>query len=287
MKTAIVIPCFNGEKFVAGCMDALLVQTIQPDEIILVDDGSTDQSVQIARNYPIKIVNHSKNMGLAAARNTAIQSTDADILTYVDVDAYSLPDMHEQLLKHYTDPRISGVGGQGIEACQTTIEDKWRKCHASQSHGKHMIFGCDHLFGLCMSYQKKALLEVNGFDTRFRTNAEDVDIGFRINANGGILVYEPEAIVYHQRQDGRESLLKAMYFWYYWGFIARKVNNRQPWRLALGTLKRLLWKDTLFDLIHADRRSLVRLDIEIGIRKFRALIDASKFQAPEARNATR
>jgi len=220
-------------------------------------------------------------MGLAAARNTAILCTDADVITYIDVDTYSSPDMHEKLLKHYADPKISGVGGQGIEAQQITIEDKWRKYHASQSHGNKIIIGCEYLFGLCMSYRKEALLEVNGFDTRFRTNAEDVDIGFRINAKGGILVYEPDAIVYHQRQDGHESLLKAMYFWYYWGFIARKLNNRQPWKLALGTLKRLLWKDTLSDLIYPERWPLVRLNIEIGIRKFKALIDASKTQVLE------
>ncbi|MDD1779495.1 MAG: glycosyltransferase, partial [Candidatus Helarchaeota archaeon] len=237
-----------------------------------------DQSVQIAQNYPVKIINHNENKGLAVARNTAIQSTDADILTYIDIDAYSLPDMHERLLRHYADPMVCGVGGQGIEARQLTIEDKWRKYHASQSHGNKRIIGCEHLFGLCMSYRKTTLLEVGGFDTRFRTNAEDVDIGFRINAKGGLLVYEPEAVVNHQRQDGRESLLKAMYFWYYWGFIARKVNHKHPWRLALGTLKRLLWSDTIPDLFNKDRRPLVKLDVEISFRKINALVDASIFR---------
>lgn len=87
---SIVVPVYNVEKYLACCLDSLLAQTYQDLEIILVDDGSTDSSMQICKSYQEKdsriVFIHQENQGLASARNTGIRAAKGDYLYFVDSD---------------------------------------------------------------------------------------------------------------------------------------------------------------------------------------------------------
>lgn len=82
----VVIPVYNGEKYVKTCLDNVLGQSYSNLEIIVVNDGSTDKSAEIAAQYPVKIVTHPQNRGLSAARNTGIDSATGDYIHFMDVD---------------------------------------------------------------------------------------------------------------------------------------------------------------------------------------------------------
>jgi cellulose synthase/poly-beta-1,6-N-acetylglucosamine synthase-like glycosyltransferase len=216
-------------------------------------------------------------LGLAAARNTALRHTDADVLVFVDADAYADADMLAALLPEFARHEdVVGVGGQGVEAVQETIYDRWRALHASQGYGPRRRERCDHLFGLCMAYRRAPLLAMRGFNVLFRSNAEDVDVGLRLNAAGYRLVYTPRARVSHQRRDDHASLRRAMYQWYYWAFLAKRMNGRWPWSLAAGTLRRLFWSDTWPDLLERRDGALLLLDVEMAIIKMQALLAADR-----------
>ena len=73
-KVSLYIPCLNAEQFIGKCIDAILYQTRVPDEIIVVDDGSTDRTAEVASCYRVKVASHSVNRGLGAARNTGIRN---------------------------------------------------------------------------------------------------------------------------------------------------------------------------------------------------------------------
>lgn len=280
MKIAAAIPCYNGERFIGACIEAVLRQTRPADEVLVIEDGSTDHSAEVIARYPVRMISHGQNRGLAFGRNTALENTDADVLVYIDTDAYAAPETLAVLAAEYANPQVSGVGGQGIEAVQNSLADRWRGRHASQGHGPRRLERVDHLFGLCMSYRTEALRAVGGFDTRYRTNAEDVDMGLRLTNAGRQLVYTPQAVVYHQRTDSLESLRRAMYNWYYWGFVAKRLNRRTPYSLLAGTLKRLLLTDTFPDLFQKDGMALVRLDIELAGIKLKAIRDAARASQP-------
>ena len=267
----MAIPCYNGAHYLGKCIEAILKQSRASDEIIVVDDGSTDETLAVASRYSIKLLRHSSNQGLAAGRNTALAAAKGEVIVYVDVDAYAAPNMLALLSAEFVDPELGGAGGQGIEAVQETVYDRWRRLHASQGYGSRRREHCQHLFGLCMAYRREALLAVGGFDVCFRTNAEDVDMGLRLNRAGYPLHYVPQAIVFHQRRDDHASLRRAMYQWYYWAFIAKAKNNANPWSLAAGTLRRLLWTDTWHDLVGRRDLALARLDIELAIVKMQAV----------------
>jgi len=276
MQVSVAIPCYNGGFHLGRCIEAVLQQAPAPDEVIVVDDGSTDDSAVIAGAYPVRVVRHPTNQGLAAGRNTALAAAAGDVIVYVDVDAYAAPGMLAALLAALADSSVAGAGGRGIEAVQENVYDRWRGLHASQGYGSARRGRVPHLFGLCMAYRRAALLAVSGFDTRFRTNAEDMDIGFRLTGAGYPLHYVPEAIVYHQRRDTYASLRRAMYQWYYWAFIAKAVNGLNPWSLAAGTLRRLVWSDSWPDLVVRRDLALAKLDVELAVVKLQAIREAAR-----------
>ncbi|MFN2198977.1 MAG: glycosyltransferase family 2 protein [Anaerolineales bacterium] len=98
MKISVTIPSYNQADFLAEAIDSVLDQTLPADEIIIVDDASTDNSRVIAAAYQarfpecVKVILHPQNLGVAAARNTALQAARGDYLTYLDADDRYLPD---------------------------------------------------------------------------------------------------------------------------------------------------------------------------------------------------
>ena len=83
---SVIIPVYNGEKYIKNCLENVLSQTYKNLEIIVVDDGSIDRSAEIAAEYPVKIVAHERNSGLSAARNTGIDNAQGDYIHFMDVD---------------------------------------------------------------------------------------------------------------------------------------------------------------------------------------------------------
>lgn len=98
---SIIVPVFNGEKYVSCCLDNILNQTYKNTEIVIVNDGSTDSTKNIIEKYAeeysnIKIINQ-ENKGLWSARNVGIENADGQFIGFVDVDDYIRPDMYEIL----------------------------------------------------------------------------------------------------------------------------------------------------------------------------------------------
>jgi len=275
-SVTVAIPCYNGAAYIQRCIEAILAQSSPPERVLVIDDGSTDDSAQLISAYPVQLIRHAQNRGLSSARNTALANTETEMLAFVDADAYADEHMLENLMAEFSQNEPGGVGGRGIEAVQNTIYDRWRGVHASQGYGEKRIEGCQHLFGLCMAYRREALEAVNGFDTGFRTNGEDMDIGFRLNDAGHRLVYTPEARVFHQRKDDHVSIRRMMYQWYYWAFIAKQKNGRNPWSLLGGTIRRLVWTDRWMDLIVRRSLGLMQLDVELSLVKMQAIFAAAR-----------
>ena len=102
-KISIIVPIFNIEKYLSRCLDSILEQTYKNLEVILVDDGSVDNSGMIADKYArkdqrIKVI-HQVNQGVSAARNTGIDLATGDYIGFVDGDDYIEPDMYEILMR--------------------------------------------------------------------------------------------------------------------------------------------------------------------------------------------
>ncbi len=85
MKISVIIPVYNGEKWVTQCIENVLCQSYKDLEVIVVDDGSTDATAEIASRYPVKLIRQA-NKGLSGARNTGIDASTGDYIHFMDVD---------------------------------------------------------------------------------------------------------------------------------------------------------------------------------------------------------
>jgi glycosyltransferase involved in cell wall biosynthesis len=115
---SVVIPVYNVEKFLAQCLDSVLNQTIPPQEVITVNDGSTDKSPEIladyASRYPqIKVIHHEKNAGMSVARNTGMKHATGDYLIFVDSDDYMDSDFYPRLLQMAEKDQLDVAIGNG------------------------------------------------------------------------------------------------------------------------------------------------------------------------------
>ncbi|MCD6328313.1 glycosyltransferase [bacterium] len=225
LRVVAAIPCYNGAETVADTIRSLLNQTRAPDEVLVLDDGSTDDSEKVAREAGARVISVAENIGLSAGRNHLWQSTDAEIVVYLDADTVAHDDLIERLLDHYSEADVGGVGGQAVESRIESIYDKWRKFTAAQTLGDELIDDSELLFGLCCSYRRSALEGVSGFDQFFRSNGEDVDICIRMRQAGYRLVYEPAAVVEHKRTDTFRSLMRMLYRYEFFAHLSKMRNG--------------------------------------------------------------
>lgn len=96
MKFSIIIPSYNQKEYLPDAIESALAQTYKDIEIIVIDDGSTDGSLEIAKKYPVTVVQQS-NRGLASARNTGIMNASGDYILPLDADDMLLEDCVEQM----------------------------------------------------------------------------------------------------------------------------------------------------------------------------------------------
>lgn len=99
VKLSIIVPVYNSEKYISKCLDSLVNQSLKDIEIIVVNDGSTDKSLEILKKYEskkVKIITQ-KNSGVASARNTGLKEAKGEYIAYVDSDDWVELDMFEKL----------------------------------------------------------------------------------------------------------------------------------------------------------------------------------------------
>jgi glycosyltransferase involved in cell wall biosynthesis len=275
---SVVVPVYNGEKYIKRCLESLLDQSIKPREIVVVDDGSEDNSVKIASTFPVKIIRHRRNEGLATARNTGLKEVKTELVAFIDVDCTADPDMLKNMLKNYTAPEIGGVGGRGIEMNNWGLANEYRSVYSMQSRGdkKSEVSG---LFGLCFSFRREAIEKVGMFDPFFKTNGEDGDISIRLRKSRYKLIYDPSIIVYHHKEDTVKSYLKMDYNAYFYGaFSYLKNEGGGPrWlgmRLATNSTNfiRRIGRD-----LYRRRVGFILMDIADYLVKTKAAIDVYRY----------
>lgn len=230
MNVTAYIPCFNGARYLSQTIDAILRQTRPPDELLVIDDGSTDDSVATAQKFPVRVIHHKENSGLAVARNTALANARFPLLAAFDVDAVPEPTWLSYLLEAFADETIAGVGGRLIENFHDTPPDLWRALQLSQDLGEQPIEmrwpTPKRLGGFGTVFRTDVLKAVKGYDERYRTNYEDVDLCMRVLQAGYKTLFDPRAVMRHMRRDNFSSVLRTSWRWdFYTHYFNAGYNN--------------------------------------------------------------
>lgn len=212
-KVSIIIVNWNGEHFLSRCLTSLMSQTVKPHQIMLVDNASSDESLEIARRFPsVRLMALDRNTGFARGNNLAIEAADAESewIALINPDAFAEPRWLEALLMAAeSNPRFDVFGSKLINAVNPTVLDGagdvyhisglvWR-----MGHGAPVTTSMDNereVFSPCAAaalYRRKALCEIGGFDEDYFCYVEDVDMGFRLRLAGYRCLYVPQSVAHH------------------------------------------------------------------------------------------
>lgn len=211
-KVTLYIPAYNAERYISQCLEGVQRMTPAPGELFVIDDGSTDGTAAAAEKSGVRVIKHSANRGIAAARNTATQNASFDLIAHIDSDAVPEKDWLEKLLDAFDDD-VAGVGGRLVEKFQDNLANRWRAVHMAQHWGDYVLENPTFLYGAGGIYRKSVLENIGGYDTGCRTNFEDNDLGLRLRTAGYRLRYTPFAVAQHLRRDTLESLLMTNWRW--------------------------------------------------------------------------
>ncbi len=232
MRITVYLPCYNGAQHLAATLAGVRGQTRPADEVIVVDDGSTDGSGEIARAHGARVIAHRLNRGIAAARNTAWREARGDVIVGLDVDAIPAPDYLERIQDTFAlRPELAGLCGRLAEAHSVLLPDRWRQVHMAQHHGAARMDRPRICFGAVSAFRRGAIEQVGGWNERYRTNHEDVDFTWRLHEAGLHTAYEPEVIARHQRRDTAASVLSG--FWSWFAPHGRDEGHFRSWEALL------------------------------------------------------
>lgn len=199
---AIVIPALNEEEAIADCLEALLGGSCLPAETIVVDGGSDDDTVRIARDLGATVLDNP-NKTAAAGRNVGIKMAQTEYIAFIDADCIPSALWLESLLNRLEKSDVDGVAGKIIpRSPRNEYEAYWNHiawevlmCFGDEP-GRIAEKDLRHsVVTASCAYRRDALEKLGGFDEWFGNNAEDVDLTWRAIDAGMSLMYEPSAIV--------------------------------------------------------------------------------------------
>jgi GT2 family glycosyltransferase len=240
------VPCFDNEKTLPEVLAALKAQTRPADQYLFVHDRCTDNSAAIGLEHGFEMVEQTGPRGLAAGRNQALQRATGDVLAGIDADVVVEPNYLEELEKKYAaNPDVAAIGGRLDERYTDTPADLWRSVHMPQHQGNADQFNPRHLCGATTSCRVSALRQLGGWNEKYVSNYEDVDLSERLKTSGYTLLYTPSCRAWHLRRDTLQSVLKTFWNWNFFGYedsvtaIDKWLESRQPsiwWRFRLARL---------------------------------------------------
>lgn len=213
-RVTVYTPAYACRDTLKRCLRSIFTQTYPIHEVVVVDDQSPDDSVALARRLGAKVFTHDANRGLAASCNTALRHAQGEFFVKIDSDLELHPAWLEHAMAAFEGEQVVGVGGRLVEHRTATIPDRWRRAFMPQHWGPDRLDDAPGLFGADCVFRTSALREVEGWDARYRTNFEDMDLSLRLKARGGQLVYEPRAWARHLRRDDLVSVLRTFWSWY-------------------------------------------------------------------------
>lgn len=240
------VPVYNAASSIVPVLKGILAQAYPLSDLVIVDDGSTDASATLAQAYPVRLLSHGSNKGLATARNTALEAMNTDYVGSCDSDAVLDPDYLIYAALEWTSSLapLAAIGGRMMEQHTGSLADFWRDTHMSQDTG-HLrkcswtrspapiyLPGCNTLL------HRETVLSLGGYDTRHVAVGEDGYMNRLLHSQGYGIATTPLARCRHLRRDTPASALRTR-----WNYEWEGMNHNQ----TFATMHRLnhLLRETL------------------------------------------
>lgn len=238
---SVVVCSYNGSATIRDTMEGLTKLAYPNYEVIVINDGSTDNLAEIVAEYPVKLIS-TKNQGLSNARNRGLLEAKGEIVAYIDDDAY--PDKYwlHYLATAFSRSDFGGIGGPNIAPPEDgPIAD----CVANAPGGPIHVLSSDtiaeHIPGCNMAFRKEALLRIGGLDPIFRAAGDDVDLCWRIQDAGYQIGFHAAAVVWHHRRNSIKTYWKQQK-----GYGKAEALLAQKWPEKYNGLGHVSWEGRIY-----------------------------------------
>ncbi len=208
--TVSVIVCsYNGGATLRDCLESLGRLNYPNYEVVLVDDGSNDNTREIAAEFPNVRYIHQSNHGLSHARNTGAHAATGEVLAYTDSDCMADVDWLYYLIGTLVSGEFAGVGGPNVPPpAQGAVQAAVAAAPGGPSHVLLTDTIAEHIPGCNMAFYRWAFDHVGGFDVEYHAAGDDVDFCWRLQQCGYLIGFSPAAIVWHYRRFTIRAFLK-------------------------------------------------------------------------------
>ena len=239
-RISVVVCSYNGARTIRETLEHLAKVEYPNFEVIVVDDGSTDETPAIAVEYDVRLI-RTENGGLSRARNVGMMAATGEIISYLDDDAY--PDPHHL---HYLAEAFRGdcaaVGGPNLPppgdhgVAQAVAHAPGGPLHVLTSDTV-----AEHIPGCNFAVRRDWLLKIGGFDPSFRVAGDDVDACWRLQEAGGVIGFHHAALVWHHRRDSVTRYLKQQR-----GYGRAEALLERKWPQKYNDLGHARWAGQLY-----------------------------------------
>jgi glycosyltransferase involved in cell wall biosynthesis len=207
-KATVVVAAYNAASTLGDCLSSIRELNYPDYETIVVDDGSTDSTSEIANQDGVRTI-RIEHKGLAAARNAGVDAASGEVIAFIDADARADRDWLYHLVE--TIKRRDAAAAAGPNFAPDPQSARAAAMAAAPGLPQEVRAGDDRLAQLCgcnMAITKAALIKVGGFDPMFTTSGDDVDFSWRLAALNETLAYAPGAVVIHERRSTLADYLR-------------------------------------------------------------------------------
>jgi glycosyltransferase involved in cell wall biosynthesis len=215
MQASVIIPTRNSAHTLSGTLEHIRNGSRQPDEILIVDGCSVDDTTAIARRYGARVISNEQRY-VAAARQIGVAAAHYEIIAFTDSDCHPAFDWLERIIQHFeSDPALDGVGGKivllqprnQVQAYSAYVFESILQVPDEPILVTHKKMA-GSFAGANAAYRKATVLKVGGFREVFTNHAEDIDLFWRLVDQGAKLRFDPAVLVEHL---GYATTLKQLF----------------------------------------------------------------------------
>jgi glycosyltransferase involved in cell wall biosynthesis len=240
---SVVVCAYNAAATIDECLRHACALDYPDLEVLVVDDGSTDETAAIARRHPRARVLTIPHGGLSVARNAGFAAARGDLVAYLDSDAYPSPEWPYYLALGLDAAYVGGVGGPNVPPPNDpAAAHRVARAPGGPVHVLVTDDRAEHVPGCNMAFWKPVLAEVGGFDPIYISAGDDVDLCWKVLDRGWDIGFHPAALVWHHRRGSTRAYLRQQRGY---GRSEALVEARHPDRFtATGSAR---WRGRIYD----------------------------------------